>query len=73
MIVCLPMLLAGWVRERAETVYQQMPGYSGSTQSPMIGEPGAPKVAVISDAHAAALALHSSVSCMWWRSACKSV
>jgi RNA-binding protein Tab2/Atab2 len=33
----------GWLRERTETVYQQMEGFSAGVRSPAAGEPGPPK------------------------------
>lgn len=35
--------IAGWLRERAETVYQQLEGFNATIRSPLAGEPGPPQ------------------------------
>jgi RNA-binding protein Tab2/Atab2 len=37
------VLHAGWLRERTETVYQQLEGFNASIRSPPAGDPGPPK------------------------------
>lgn len=37
------VLTVGWLRERTETVYQQLEGFSASIRSPPAADPGPPK------------------------------
>ncbi len=36
-------LCAGWLRERSESVYQQLEGFDASIKNPLAGEPGPPR------------------------------
>lgn len=39
---CRSGVTTGWLRQRMETVYKQLDGFSATIRNPLAGEPGAP-------------------------------